>query len=198
MNAKRIATINKLCALATPGPLRLERVDHDDGISYQISSDAESEVDHGFHVIFHERDYRGGENDRLVRHPKHDAEFYVEARSALPEAIAEITKLRQALTKLAAFARLFKGDTAEADALLGVETGLAAEVRVGQIWKDNDPRERGERFLQIQICDPGSKFAVAARIRKTGAGSDNYGRLTRISIKRLLKGGSTGYTLVRT
>ena len=90
MNQQRRDEIKAICDRAAPAPLHVERVDHDDSITYEVSSPK----DLGFHVVFSEVDYRD-EDEKLVRNPKHDAEFYAAARSALPEALAYIEELEE-------------------------------------------------------------------------------------------------------
>lgn len=82
MNRKQINEARVLCDAATPGPLHVKRVDHDDGITYEVSG-----PDQTFHVVFSEVNYADVDTDRLYAHPKHDAEFYAQSRTLLSAAL---------------------------------------------------------------------------------------------------------------
>lgn len=68
-------------------------------------------------------------------------------------------------------------------------------VRVGQVWKDNDPRAKGRSFRIKEIFLRGDeKHAICATLGPDG--SETHRRTIRVD--RLLKGRATkkGYTLV--
>jgi len=69
------------------------------------------------------------------------------------------------------------------------------EVRVGQVWKDNDPRAKGRSFrIKEVFLRAGEKHAICATLGPDG--SETHRRTIRV--ERLLKGRATkkGYTLV--
>jgi hypothetical protein len=74
------------------------------------------------------------------------------------------------------------------------------EVRVGQIWKDNDKRRAEERFVRVMEvaggkvrCERVVKLAADALL---GAGEwTPAGRITNISLGRFVPN-ATGYALV--
>lgn len=86
MTKERIAELRALCERATPGPYRIERVDHEpDEITYEVSAGKEF-----FHVVFRE-----SECADVGVCAKEQAELYAEARTALPEALDAIEALQK-------------------------------------------------------------------------------------------------------
>lgn len=76
-----------------------------------------------------------------------------------------------------------------------------ADVRYGQIWKDNDTRYVGGRFVKVMEVNAG--FAVIIRVNEDGSSyfsSGNPGKPAKRSRKALRCfgiGGATGMTFVR-
>lgn len=65
-------------------------------------------------------------------------------------------------------------------------------VRPGQVWADNDKREKGRRLIRVVLVDEVAQYALVAPY----TGRDNAkGRVTRIRLNRF-KPTSTGYRLV--
>ena len=75
-------------------------------------------------------------------------------------------------------------------------TGMSTvEVKVGQIWADNDPRSRGRTIKVISIA--GEKAVVECVSVARNVGLHNVGRKTVVSLKRFNPNRQTGYTLVQ-
>lgn len=70
-------------------------------------------------------------------------------------------------------------------------TKAGPEVKVGQIWCDNDKRCAG-RLLRVEAISPDSHFAYCS-VKESEDWSE---RRTRIAIKRM-RPTSTGYALVK-
>lgn len=66
---------------------------------------------------------------------------------------------------------------------------MATQPAVGQVWRDNDPRAHAPEFTIEAIG-----FSTVRVVRTLRSGKTQHGR---ISIDRLLRGGSRGYSLVR-
>ena len=69
------------------GPYRVERVDFDDEITYEVSGKVR-----GFHVVFRESDFEKGS-------PKNQATFYAESYTLIPQLIEHLERYERALEK---------------------------------------------------------------------------------------------------
>ena len=70
-------------------------------------------------------------------------------------------------------------------------------VEVGQVYRDNDPRTRGERKLEIEAV--GSRYAACLVLRTVCGDADTVTNVVRVRLDRLHHDGrprKTGYSLV--
>lgn len=67
-------------------------------------------------------------------------------------------------------------------------------IEVGQVWQDNDPRQK--RYVKIAITRVGSKYVWIRRCTEFGAYDIASRRRTRTAIGRFGKRGRIGFTLV--
>lgn len=68
------------------------------------------------------------------------------------------------------------------------------EVKPGQVWADNDPREEG-RTLRVERIEDDKAICTVLSNRSVGSYTASVGRITRISLRRF-RPTSTGYRLV--
>jgi hypothetical protein len=131
-----IARLRELEAKATPGPFIVERVDHEECITYEVSQD---KLNPRFHVIFseyHHQDSRAGS-------PKHNAELYAETRNALPKLLDAVETCNEALHEAS---RLHK-QLAEAKEIFGEIIDCAFVEPIGG-QDTTDYKAKARAFLE--------------------------------------------------
>jgi uncharacterized protein (TIGR02996 family) len=142
MNDERLAELERLCEVAQPGPWEVRDSDRhpafftcpsgirdwpEGGLSWSILADGgdPSPAVNGWAVLFGES---GGDSGGIV--PTHaDLDFVAAARTAVPELVAEVRRLRTAIDAAVAAAREEDARIAEKHVMRFNGMQIAAEIR---------------------------------------------------------------------